>query len=116
MAKSANDEVWMDWPAGDVLGIRKKDRLGNTVRAAVCARDGYRCRYCGVVCMDAPSRGQYLRTGPWPDHTRTIDHVVPRSRGGPTTLAQEAFHRQPQWGTMLEGPQARRTRRVPPGG
>lgn len=66
MAKSANDEVWMDWPAGDVLGIRKKDRLGNTVRAAVCARDGYRCRYCGVVCMDAPSRGQYLRTGPWP--------------------------------------------------
>lgn len=35
-------------------------------RRAVFARDGHRCQYCG-------------------DHADSIDHVVPRSRGGPYT-------------------------------
>ncbi|PJO25141.1 hypothetical protein Y5A_000315 [Burkholderia glumae AU6208] len=38
------------------------------IRAVVFARDDYTCRYCGA-------RGVYLEA----------DHVVPLSRGGPTT-------------------------------
>ncbi|WP_413226600.1 HNH endonuclease [Burkholderia glumae] len=50
-----------DSPPGD--GVRRWARI----RAVVFARDDY-CRYCGA-------RGIYLEA----------DHVVPLSRGGPTT-------------------------------
>lgn len=46
------------------------DRPVAFTRRNVYRRDGYRCQYCN------------LRPGP--DHL-TIDHVVPRSRGGTTT-------------------------------
>jgi len=45
----------------------------DTVRAAVVARAGQRCEYCRL-----PTRGQVA--------TFPIDHVVPRSRDGATTL------------------------------
>jgi hypothetical protein len=48
------------------------------VRAAVVARAGGRCEYCLV-----PMRGQ---VGRFP-----IDHVVPRTRGGPTELTNLAL-------------------------
>lgn len=46
------------------------DRPVAFTRRNVYRRDAYRCQYCGVR--------------PGPDHL-TIDHVVPRSRGGATT-------------------------------
>ena len=39
-------------------------------RKNVLLRDRYQCQYCGVVCRPT---------------TSTIDHIVPRSRGGKTT-------------------------------
>jgi 5-methylcytosine-specific restriction endonuclease McrA len=39
-------------------------------RKNVLLRDGYQCQYCGVKCRPAAI---------------TIDHIVPRSRGGKTT-------------------------------
>lgn len=41
--------------------------LWPTIRTAVLNRDGRRCRYCG-------------------NRADTADHVLPRTRGGPTTL------------------------------
>lgn len=46
------------------------DRPVAFTRRNVYRRDGYRCQYCNVR--------------PGPDHL-TLDHVVPRSRGGTTT-------------------------------
>ena len=46
------------------------DRPVAFTRRNVYRRDGYRCQYCGIR--------------PGPDHL-TLDHVVPRSRGGQTT-------------------------------
>lgn len=46
------------------------DRPVAFTRRNVYRRDGFRCQYCGIK--------------PGPDHL-TIDHVVPRSRGGTTT-------------------------------
>lgn len=39
-------------------------------RKNVLLRDRYQCQYCGVLCRP---------------NTATIDHIVPRSRGGKTT-------------------------------
>ncbi|WP_205168908.1 HNH endonuclease [Burkholderia sp. LMG 13014] len=62
------------WPIKLRLMARKIRRLEMEsgewarIRAVVFARDDYTCRYCGA-------RGVYLEA----------DHVVPLSRGGPTT-------------------------------
>lgn len=45
----------------------------------VYARDGGRCVYCGIVAR-RPGRG--VRRAP---DLATLDHVVPRSLGGPLT-------------------------------
>ncbi len=47
--------------------VRLPHRKAPPTRAAVMLRDGYACQYCGA----APGR-----------HWLTVDHVVPRSRGG----------------------------------
>ena len=53
-----------------------RKRKLTAVHRRVFARDGYACRYCGRQCVD-PLSGEPRR----PD-VRTLDHVVPRSRGG----------------------------------
>lgn len=50
------------------------------LRAAVWKRDGGRCQACGCACVRP--RGGRLR-----EHAGTLDHVVPRSRGGSNRLS-----------------------------
>jgi len=60
------------WPVPSVvrlkvyINVRKYERKGN-LRVRIFLRDGYRCQYCGAV-KDAADL--------------TIDHIIPRSRGG----------------------------------
>src|SRR5215813_6094985 len=60
------------WPVPSVvrlkvyIDVRKYERRGN-LRVRIFLRDGYRCQYCGIV-RDS--------------NDLTIDHIVPRSRGG----------------------------------
>lgn len=42
-------------------------------RSAALARDGYRCRYCGIITSHSGG-------------TRTVDHVIPVSMGGRSTI------------------------------
>lgn len=50
----------------------KRPNISLMDRTAILNRDGYRCRYCGVEVVD----GQNAE----------IDHVIPLSRGGESTL------------------------------
>src|SRR5215831_18524275 len=60
------------WPVPSVvrlkayINVRKYERRGN-LRVRIFLRDGYRCQYCGIV-KDP--------------NDLTIDHIIPRSRGG----------------------------------
>jgi 5-methylcytosine-specific restriction endonuclease McrA len=60
------------WPVPSVvrlkvyINVRKYERKGN-LRIRIFVRDGFRCQYCGIV-KDAGDL--------------TIDHIIPRSRGG----------------------------------
>lgn len=90
----------------DILGVRRKrkkikisvkvtpalvkkrpwsKKIGVTLARAVIARDGFGCRYCGIVCIDLPAHVKYSGIS-WPDNLRSIDHIIPRSRGGQSTL------------------------------
>lgn len=53
-------------------------------RRAVLQRDGYRCIYCGLGIGDV-QKGQTLTRTDF-----TIDHIVPRSRGGRNTWSNTA--------------------------
>ncbi len=55
---------------------KRKPRLAR----AVFSRDGYRCIYCGVGDYQCPYCG--VGNGGVVKERLTIDHVVPRSRGG----------------------------------
>src|SRR5215510_1070989 len=83
VARAAVDVVELDgdrvlrsprftWPVPSVvrlkvyIDVRKYERKGN-LRARIFIRDGYRCQYCGAVNEPAEL---------------TIDHIIPRSRGG----------------------------------
>lgn len=61
-------------PAPDAVVLRAYDRIPQRgvsfSRHNLSRRDGYRCQYCGASLGPAQV---------------TIDHVLPRSRGGPTT-------------------------------
>lgn len=50
----------------------KKARAGR-FRDRLSAEQNHRCCYCGVRTNEARS----------PDHVATVEHVIPRSRGGP---------------------------------
>ena len=93
-------------PEGDAPIIPKAERdpAGQIVRPAlrrqVLARDGHRCRYCGLPVVDAEvrkaARRLYPDAVPWPDvHIEKhaafqaswlqYDHVEPYARGGRTS-------------------------------
>lgn len=89
------DTQWM--PKAERDPVRNVRRA---VKATVLARDGYRCRYCGIPVVDAEIRkiAHKLYPGaiPWDrDPTRQhaafqcfwlqYDHVVPHSHGGPSS-------------------------------
>lgn len=61
------------WQARRYLESRRSVEIAVGLRFDVFARDGFRCRYCGR----GPEQGVYLEA----------DHVIPRSEGGPDTLA-----------------------------
>ena len=74
------DSGEFDWPGwasliGDEPGIDLIDRgpapdpdyISAALRQAVLERDGHACRHCGDM------------------ETLSMDHIIPRSRGGPTT-------------------------------
>jgi 5-methylcytosine-specific restriction endonuclease McrA len=53
----------------EYIDVRGRQGRSSTKRSRILARDRYRCQYCGA------------RGGPF---DLTIDHIVPRSRGGRT--------------------------------
>jgi 5-methylcytosine-specific restriction endonuclease McrA len=53
-------------------------------RRGVLQRDGYRCIYCGVR-VGQSQRGRVLNKGDF-----TVDHLIPRSRGGQNTWGNTA--------------------------
>jgi 5-methylcytosine-specific restriction endonuclease McrA len=90
-------------PNGDTQKLLKSERpvprlATPKVKAAVRARDGYRCRYCGIPVVDADIRKTaallYPDAVPWKDGDARgqhaafqcfwlqYDHVVPHSHGG----------------------------------
>lgn len=46
-----------------------------SIKMAVYQRDGGRCRYCGVITIIKSARTNNPKA-------RTVDHVIPRSKGG----------------------------------
>lgn len=60
------------WEAVIKAHARRRAEVASGLRFDVFMRDGFRCRYCGVSADD----GAILHA----------DHVIPQSKGGPTTL------------------------------
>jgi 5-methylcytosine-specific restriction endonuclease McrA len=60
------------WESFRIEKIRKRGTVAVGLRFDVFTRDGFRCRYCGASADD----GAILHA----------DHVIPESKGGPTTL------------------------------
>ena len=63
---TADGQVRWDWPSycSDLCRYGESAHVSANRRAAVYERDGHRCRSCGAA------------------EGLTIDHIVPRSRGG----------------------------------
>lgn len=57
-----------------------------TVRSRVWERDGWRCRFCGQKVVP-PRQHKYGEKIKFSSNTATIDHLLPRSRGGLKSLA-----------------------------
>lgn len=60
------------WDAFRLTKLRTRGAIAVGLRFDVFTRDGFKCRYCGVSVDD----GAILHA----------DHVVPESKGGPTTI------------------------------
>lgn len=68
--------------------MRVSSNRPGSVRSRVYDRDGNHCRYCGleVEQRDNNRRGLSFRHDTRIPRLRTMDHVVPRSRGGLTSV------------------------------
>lgn len=66
------EEMQARWDEFRVTKLRERGTVAVGLRFRVFQRDGFRCRYCGVSIES----GTILHA----------DHVVPESKGGPTTL------------------------------
>ena len=64
--------------------VRVPQRNASWTRAAVLQRDGYRCIYCGLTLGDEQSGIPLTR------RDFTLDHLIPRSRGGRNTWGNTA--------------------------
>lgn len=62
---------WLEWHLFRGIDPRRRERMDQQVRAAVIERDGY---VCGICSGDVEPADVHL------------DHVIPYSRGGPTTV------------------------------
>lgn len=60
------------WETFRTTKLRERGTIAVGLRFRVFVRDGFRCRYCGI----SVDEGAILH----------VDHVVPQSRGGDTTL------------------------------
>lgn len=102
---SLNVRFWK--PDGDTRMVPKAERdpqraPAPVVKATVLARDGYRCRYCGIPVVDAdireiahklyPDAVPWDRQDPRKQHAAfqclwlQYDHVVPHSHGGSSSV------------------------------
>lgn len=93
-------------PDGDTFEIPSAQRHSSrnptkAIKATVLARDGHKCRYCGIPVVDADIRKLAQKLYPravrwdWQDPSRQhagfqcfwlqYDHVVPHSHGGEST-------------------------------
>lgn len=58
----------------------KKEFIGSSLRSAIYKRDNYQCVYCGFVEDVRPLVGRHSSA------SLSLDHVVPESRGGVTSV------------------------------
>lgn len=74
--------VVFGWP--ERTGLPRPGPVPDTARAEVYARDGMTCQYCERAVHPACGRGR----GPFGlcPTCASVDHVIPRSRGGPATV------------------------------
>src|SRR5574344_1144189 len=56
------------------------------MRRSIYERDNYTCQYCGVKVEKIPIKNGE-KTGPYPTNMATVDHVIPRSKGGRNTYS-----------------------------
>jgi hypothetical protein len=63
--------------------------MGHSTRELVWKRDEYRCRYCGreVVPPDYRAAARVNGHPQMKSNTATVDHLIPKSHGGPRSLA-----------------------------
>ncbi|GAB4568945.1 MAG: HNH endonuclease [Anaerolineae bacterium] len=80
--------VQAEFPVPSVIALRRyvnvPRRHATWSRKGVLARDNYTCIYCGVQPGDVV-RGKVLYKGDF-----TVDHILPRSRGGKDTWTNTA--------------------------
>lgn len=63
-----------------------KSGVPGAMRRRVFKRDGYRCKHCGVQGYEKRwSSGAFTHPTNIPGLFLSIDHVKPRSKGGPST-------------------------------
>ena len=104
-------EIHRERQVPDTPDERPKDKRDSKrhpsaeMKDALIARDGYRCRFCGIPTIRRRIRDRlchgYPQALPWPTRghgcdqkkhaafmcmTLTYDHVHPHSRGGPTSI------------------------------
>lgn len=64
---------------------RKGNGPTRETRLSVLNRDEWRCKYCGIRLADYPGvhfKGNHTQQGGQPADFATVDHIIPKARGG----------------------------------